>query len=135
MLIRYDYLHFVEVYLANDSCPKVSKKPTYFSLAWKQIWNGNEGRLDYEPFDENQTAKLASAKYGIVSTFGFLITWKGIEIAEHLAEEQKKRERVNDHDWSGSGVSEVMLNMVSPNFINPCAGVDFAKSDIDFSYS
>ncbi|KAI9649516.1 hypothetical protein NHQ30_002094 [Ciborinia camelliae] len=90
----------------------VSEKPTYYTLAWKQAWDKKRPRLDYKSINGNQTAKSESEKAGSVSTSGFLVSKKGIELAEHLVNEQKKRERVDHHDWSGSGVSEIMLNML-----------------------
>ncbi|QSZ34341.1 hypothetical protein DSL72_005932 [Monilinia vaccinii-corymbosi] len=91
----------------------VSQKQRYFILAWKQAWNRKGCRLDYKPIDGRQAFEPDSERAENPSTHGFLVSNKGIELAEHLAKETKKREYVDDHDSSGCGVSEVMLNMLS----------------------
>ncbi|TGO13168.1 hypothetical protein BTUL_0075g00130 [Botrytis tulipae] len=89
----------------------LSKKPNYRTLTWSQGRTTNF-RLCSEPSTGNQRVQLASTSGGVVSTSGFLVSKNGIKLAENLLKEQKKREKVDDHDWSGSGISEIMLNMM-----------------------
>ncbi|KAF7899407.1 hypothetical protein BELL_0097g00110 [Botrytis elliptica] len=89
----------------------LSKKPNYHTLSWSQ-GRTTKFRLDSEPSTGNQRAQLASTSGGMVSTSGFLVSKNGIKLAEHLLKEQQKREQVDDDDWSGSGISEIMLNMM-----------------------
>ncbi|KAF7946087.1 uncharacterized protein EAE97_005125 [Botrytis byssoidea] len=89
----------------------LSKKPNYRTLTWSQ-GRATKFRLDSEPNTENHRAQLASTSGGVVSTSGFLVSKDGIKLAENLLKEQQKREQVDDHDWSGSGIFEIMLNMM-----------------------
>ncbi|KAF7886140.1 hypothetical protein EAF00_010243 [Botryotinia globosa] len=89
----------------------LSKKPNYRTLTLSQ-GRATKFQLDSEPRIENPRAQLASTSGGVVSTSGFLVSNNGIKLAENLLKEQRKREKVDDHDWSGSGISEIMLNMM-----------------------
>ncbi|THV48483.1 hypothetical protein BGAL_0245g00060 [Botrytis galanthina] len=89
----------------------LSRKPNYRTLTWSQDQT-TKFRLNSEPSTGNQIAQLASTSGGMVSTSGFLVSKNGIKLADNLLKEQQKREQDDDHDWSGSGISEIMLNMM-----------------------
>lgn len=113
--------------MTNKKYPfQLSKKPNYHTLSWSQ-GRTTKFRLDSEPSTGNQRAQLASTSGGMVSTSGFLVSKNGIKLAEHLLKEQQKREQVDDDDWSGSGISEIMLNMVYENSHQPFRNSSLSK--------
>lgn len=105
--------------MTNTKHPfQLSKNPNYRTLTWSQDQT-TKFRLYSEPSTGNQIAQLASTSGGMVSTSGFLVSKNGIKLAENLLKEQQKREQDDDHDWSGSGISEIMLNIVYENSHQP----------------